>query len=122
MKIPAQTIALIQRALTGPLKRTFRGEAAPRVWPLPEWLQQGFKNSGIEQATGRWWAETPEQMDWYVNDAGPGAQRFALDLPEELMEQLRVTKAPPDVQKFSLDKENEYFVPKYLTALRRALK
>lgn len=89
--------------------RVYRGETAKKG-DVPEWVKQRLIESGSADAQGRWWTTDLEIAKWYATDAPEGRVVFQ-DVPAEVVEAARVTKAPATVKKFSADPENELFLP-----------
>ncbi len=90
--------------------RLYRGEFGGEKAALPEWVEQGRKNLGIENAEGRWFTHDPGIAQWYVNDAGPQGRLTYVDVPKDVAEAGRVDKNPA-ARQFSKDPKSEYFLP-----------
>lgn len=92
--------------------RIYRGQSAVNARNVPSWITDRLRESGALDAEGRWWTPDPEIARWYAEDAGASGQLQYQDIPTEMVDQLRVSAAGKDVAKFSLDPNNELFVPK----------
>ncbi|HSE45012.1 MAG TPA: hypothetical protein VLA89_06755 [Gemmatimonadales bacterium] len=102
--------------------RLYRSEVSPEFRkPKPDWMKQGQDASGHTDAVDRWFTDTPENLQWYVDDIGADKSRITyIDIPESQAEQYRVSNTPT-AARFSLDKETEYFVPRDVADQRRPI-
>jgi hypothetical protein len=91
--------------------RLYRGETT-KSGSLPEWVVQGLKESGALDARGRWFTDDIKIAEWYKKEAGTGGRITFVDVPLEQAERFRVSKSTADVQRFSRDKEREFFIPR----------
>ena len=91
--------------------------------PGPDWLREGYFQSTGAKAYGRWFTADPEALAWYVKDAGDHPVVKHLDIPEDELEQYRVSNIKETADglhpgQFSRDPANEFFVPPELAAKR----
>ena len=88
---------------------------------LSPWLAEAYSQSDASQAAGRWFmpAEAQDQIDWYMEDAGPGAKLVYVDVPTAEVEQYRISNVAAegniDPRAYSRDPENEFFLPRELS-------
>lgn len=85
---------------------------------VPEWMHGDEKYEAIKGATGRWFAQDPSELPFYLKDSDPGATVTHVDVPTKDLEKYRVTNAAPEVKQFSARPDKEFFVPKDLAAQR----
>jgi len=93
--------------------RLWRGKVSMQDAEIPDWMTTQPQFSAIEDATDRWFARTPEQAYWYIEQemsVGDTADFFYLDVPEEEAADYLVSENE-EVAPFSADPENEWFVP-----------
>jgi Predicted RNA methylase len=90
--------------------RLYRGSSTKSI-PLPPWLDADPKFQATKHATGRWWTDNLAIAKWYYDDAAPTAKIEYVDVPEAVAQQGRLRQQPPEIQRFSLDPDNEYFLP-----------
>jgi hypothetical protein len=89
--------------------RVYRGEYGGEPKQLSEWLQQGVKESGQQDAQGRWWTSDPEIAKWYAEDAGKEGKVVYQDIPKDTFDKSQVKGTK--LERFSKDAENELFLP-----------
>lgn len=97
------------RAAPG-MVRVYRGESSAAS-SAPDWVEQGVQDSGGKAAQGRWWTTDPKIAEWYAKDAGASGRVVYQDVPADVVNSSRVAELPREVRKFSLDPENELFLP-----------
>lgn len=94
------------------MTRVYRGETTLPRKDIPDWIKQGLKESGSLDAQGRWWTKDPEIAKWYRDDAAPNGRVVYQDVPSSVVEASRVSGLDAAIKKFSLDADNELFLPK----------
>ncbi len=97
--------------------RLYRGEVSPAFkGNVPDWVQQGLKESGALEARGRWYTNNVENVKWYLNEAGDHGRVLYVDVPAETAQQAHLLNQPPEIQRFSLDPTTEYFLPREMAS------
>ena len=120
--VAPETITRVRGAVGGILPppagtiRLYRAESVAEGKVLPEWINQGVKESGAEQARGRWFTDNPDVVAWYVQDA-PKPRLTYIDIPQATAEAYRVSALPPGhaARRFSRDPGAEFFLPTQLS-------
>lgn len=90
--------------------RIFRGESVAKQ-EVPDWVRQGLERTGAADAQGRWWTSDRDIAEWYAKDAGPSGRVVYQDVPHAVVDASRVANAPEAIKRFSLDPNNELFIP-----------
>jgi hypothetical protein len=85
---------------------------------VPEWMEGDPKYEAIREATGRWFAEDPDELPFYLRDSDPGAVIRHVDVPTADLEKYRVSNQPPEIRKFSARPEHEFFLPREIAERR----
>jgi hypothetical protein len=89
---------------------------APKA-EMPSWVKAGLKDTGADDASGRWFTDDPATLGFYLEDQGPTGKPYYIDVPKSEYEQYRVKNYVPDPnskvdpRKFSRDQQTEFFVP-----------
>jgi tRNA nucleotidyltransferase (CCA-adding enzyme) len=123
-------------ALNGPLSEMFDG--LPKITTLfrahdkppatprpPSWSDETPEGRNCVAAYGRWFGESVEDVQWYVNDC-KDPEVVRLRLPSSMAEQYRVSnlplkpggkESPENPAAFSARPDHEFFVPRALANL-----
>ena len=91
--------------------RVYRGEGTGEK-ALPAWVDEARKALDLKDVEGRWFTQAPAIAQWYVDDAGTGRMTWVA-VPQAVADAHRVSRiGKPEVQRYSRDPENEFFLPK----------
>ena len=99
--------------------KLYRGEYRGDPRAIPDWVKQGIEENGSLDAEGRWFTDDLEIAKWYQQEAGPGGAISAVTVPRGVAEQAHVTNQPALIQRFSLNPEREYFLPRDIAETRQ---
>ena len=77
---------------------------------LADWIVERLIQNGHQSAEGRWFGTSVEQIEWYLED-NPGRHVVSLEIPDEIAEPFRVANLPREIQRFSRDPQEEFFLP-----------
>jgi len=125
---PRDARRLLHKDVIGqePMVTLYRGEDAAALpgakSRIPQWLVDNAdpKLLGIQNARGRWFAETFDDALWYANDAGKGGVIKSVSVPKSVADQYRVSNFPfkegsPRIYSASESMaEKEIFLPREL--------
>ena len=103
------------------MTRLYRGEPEPGSGEkIPQWLAEDPEyQKRMKDVSGRWFVADPELAQWYVKDAVGKGRMSYVDVPTAELEQYRV-KNQPDARRYSLDPDNEFFLPRGTADMRKA--
>lgn len=112
--------------------RLYRAESnpnAPKKSPA-EWVQEDENYKRSLQAEGRWFTDSLDEANWYLQNEYPGGRITYMDIPADQAEQFRVSNFPEKVggkgaeespRAFSRRPEIEFFVSPELAKTRQLL-
>jgi len=93
--------------------------------PVADWLKESSEYKSMQQASGRWWTDDPEEVKWYLDNEYPDGEVVSMKVPKSIAEEYRVSKyalktqegiSPKAIsenpQAFSRRAEKELYLPK----------
>ena len=125
VQVEASVIAAVGNLppLAPGLCRLLRVEPSLVVEP-PAWMQEGLISQGVIAARDRWFVADATLLPFYAEDAAQAAPRLVyVDARPEDIEAWRVSNVSEIIAgrtpaSFSLDPENEFFVPRAVAGQR----
>ena len=104
----------------GQATRLYRAEGKVQG-DVPGWVKEQLAGTSQEAASGRWFTQDPKIAQEYLNNyMDPEKGHItSVDVPNDQLEQHRVSNQPDEVKRFSRDPENEFFLPKELAEQRK---
>jgi hypothetical protein len=99
--------------------RLYRAEST-RTAQISDWIRQSEDYQRSQQASGRWFTDTKDNLDFYINDIGPDHRVVYIDVPSEVAQRFRVAnldaksggkETADNPLAFSRDPLTEYFLP-----------
>lgn len=93
------------------MTRLYRGETTQGPGVHPAWITESADYQASQQAAGRWWTDDPEVAAWYQNEAAPHGRVVYQDVPSAVADAAKLAQQTPDIQRYSLDRDREYFLP-----------
>jgi hypothetical protein len=92
-------------------KSLLTGEMVPTSvwWKHRDQAMQGGRNTNPPAAGGRWFTDAPHELDYYINDNGPHAPAYFVDVPSDQAKSLHVDNSP--YRSSSSNPDREFVVP-----------
>lgn len=104
-----------------------KAEESPRNHSSPGWVLDGEAVHNTNQAAGRWFGESLEEVQWYLKNEYPDGRIVYVDVPLRDVEKYRVSNipekpggkdVPENPRAFSRRPEKEFFLPEDLVERR----
>jgi hypothetical protein len=62
--------------------------------PIPDWVRESPEYQNSERASGRWWTDDLEEVEWYLKNEYPEGEIVRLQVPKDVVEKHRVSNWP----------------------------